>query len=141
MKKISFVIHCLMLTILLSCSGSSNIKINDLEGYWQIESVKEKGETFPLDDRSPLYDYYHLEKNTGFRKKVKPLFNGTFETSEDITAIKLIYKDEKTVLQFSTTWNTWTEEIISLTPSSLVLQHQGRTYHYKKASLLNLEDE
>lgn len=56
--------------------------LTNLNGYWQIEQVTfSNGQTkdFTIN---PTIDYIELDGLTGFRKKVQPKFNGTFETSD-----------------------------------------------------------
>lgn len=141
MKKTIPFLSSIVLLLLLSCQTDIKDDLELLKGYWEIETVKEKGDVFSLNNNAPLYDFYSFEENKGIRKKVKPLFDGSFETSADETEFQLQFNDKKVILQFLTPWNTWEEEIVLLNKKTLVLQHQGRTYHYKKATLITIEDE
>lgn len=62
--------------------------LKNLNGYWEIEKV-----TFPNGETkdysvSTTIDYIELKDGGGFRKKVQPRFNGTFETSNDAEFLK-----------------------------------------------------
>ncbi|MDC3133019.1 lipocalin family protein [Flavobacteriaceae bacterium] len=141
MRNNKVLINLFLCIALLSCNKNIRNNLDYLSGYWQVKEVKEKGETFSLSNRSFLYDYYGFDQKKGFRKKLRPLLDGTFETSADLTTFEFDFTDKKVKLKFVTPWNEWIEEIIFLSQNTLVLQHQGRTYHYKRVSNINLTNE
>ena len=141
MRNSAVLINLFLYIALVACDKNIRNNLDYLNGYWQVEEVKEKGETFSLSNRSLLYDYYSFDQKKGFRKKLRPLFDGTFETSADLTNFEFDFTDKKVKLKFITPWNEWIEEIILVNQNTLVLQHQGRTYHYKRVTNINLIDE
>jgi len=77
-------------------------------------------------------DYYYLNENIGWRKKVRPLINSNFETSNDTTFFKLKTLEKNSFLFFETNWHNWEEMIVDLDSVSLILEIQDKTYHYQK---------
>lgn len=81
MKQLLFLAT---LFIFFGCTTKINEEnLTDLNGYWQIEKV-----TFPNGKTkdftiSQTIDYIELDGLAGFRKKVQPKFDGTYETSDD----------------------------------------------------------
>tara|TARA_B100001250_G_C19349705_1_gene592793 strand:- start:8 stop:382 length:375 start_codon:yes stop_codon:yes gene_type:complete len=118
------------------CLGCKNeIKPNEiylLNGYWNIEYITQKNETFHPKGRAKLLDYYKVNKQGGVRKKVKPRLDNKFMVTEDLNNFKIIFKDGNCHLIFQTFWDQWQEKIVDLNKNKLVLEHQGKRYHYKK---------
>jgi len=65
-------------------------------------------------------------------KKVRPLINNNFETSNDTTFFKLKTLEKNSFLFFETNWHNWEEMIVELDSVSLILKIQDKTYHYQK---------
>ena len=59
------------------CNELQNVNLTDLKGYWEIDFISQKGETFKPSSSAPLIDYYALEEMSGFYKKVAPSIVGT----------------------------------------------------------------
>ena len=80
----------------MSCSHNiSKEKLDLLNGYWEIQEVE-----FPNGEKkeyqmSAVVDYIQLDNLQGYRKKVVPKFDGSFETSDDAEAFKIIERNEK----------------------------------------------
>ena len=98
----------------------------------EIEFVEQKGEVFSNNQKTPLYDFYSVDKNSGVYKKVAPQFDANFQTSESSVAFEI--SEEKGIfkLNFSTPWNRWQKEIKVLNAERLVLYHQERNFNYKR---------
>ena len=79
MKKISLVIISVFFLTLVSCNNSVNVEY--LSGYWEIISVKKDGSKIKNYPFNGTIDYFILDENlsAGFRKKVKPRFDGNFD--------------------------------------------------------------
>ena len=101
-----------------------------LSGYWRIDFITQKNETFRPRGMTKLLDYYALEKNNGVRKKVKPLINNNFQITNDQNPFTIVYDGKDYSIQFETQWDQWSEKIIKLDKSELVLEHQEKRYHY-----------
>ena len=88
MKKINFVIIILYGLFFYSCNESKNLQY--LNGYWEISSVSIEGKEVKNYPFSGTIDYFILDENNGYRKKVKPKFDGSF----DITMHEIEFKIE-----------------------------------------------
>lgn len=114
--------------------------ISKINGYWEIEKVvfdqgKDKDYTI-----NQSYDYFQIDKNnTGFRKKVMPQLDGTFIVNDTYENIKVRFEKDKVLLDYSTPYAKWTEELIAVSKDKLVFKNaENKEYHYKKAAPINI---
>lgn len=140
MKKIGVLIGLLILT---ACNQKvSEQDIAKLNGYWEIEKViladgSEKA--YPMNE---TFDYFEVHNNTGFRKKVKPQFNGRFIVDNQSEKVTVVFEKEKTYINYSTPYAKWKEELKSLSDEQMILVNTTNTsYHYKKAGPINLLED
>jgi len=131
MKKILFLF---VLSLALSCKQKiTDADISNLNGYWEIEKVE-----LPDGDKkeykvNETIDFFKIEENKGFRKKVMPQLDGTFLTNDIQEDIVIAVKDGDATIQYKTTYASWNEEIIELTKDKLVVKNeQDLEYHYKR---------
>ncbi len=126
----------LMLLILVFVSCKQKIQISDtqkINGYWEIEKV-----VLPnSDDKdykiNETIDFFKLENNVGFRKKVTPQLNGTYLVNDFSEKIKVVTIDDKIYIEYSTDFAKWKDEIISISNDKLVLKNDANIeYRYKK---------
>ncbi|MQP24911.1 hypothetical protein GFJ94_07510 [Flavobacterium sp. LMO8] len=129
MKKSLFLI---ILCSVLSCKQKvTEADISNLNGYWEIEKVElpdgEKKE-YKLNE---TIDFFKIEANKGFRKKVMPQLDGTYLTNDIQEDIVITVKDGDATIQYKTTYASWQEEIVELTKDKLVVKNQqDLEYHY-----------
>jgi hypothetical protein len=130
----NFVLLLFTAFVMFSCNSKiSEDDIVKLNGYWEIESVimpdgKEKDYTV-----NETVDYFEVKGKTGFRKKVMPQFDGTYRVNEGSEKISISQKDDKTYIDYSTTYAKWQEELVKLNDEELVVKNlHGIEYHYKK---------
>ena len=131
MKKILFLI---VLGSVLSCKQKiTDADISNLNGYWEIEKVE-----LPDGDKkeykvNETIDFFKIDGNKGFRKKVMPQLDGTYLTDDIQEDIVIAVKDGDATIQYKTTYASWKEEIIELTKDKLVVKNeQDLEYHYKR---------
>ena len=126
----------IILCILILCLGCKNqINSSDtdlLNGYWNIEYITHKNETFYPKGATKLLDFYEVSEREGVRKKVQPQLDNKFLVTEDLNNFKIIFKDKNCYLSFKTVWDQWQEKIVELNKKKLVLEHQDKRYHYKR---------
>ncbi len=120
------------------CNELQNVNLTDLKGYWEIDFISQKGETFKPSSSAPLIDYYALEEMSGFYKKVAPSIVGTFETSEDATRFKIEKTEDGIFIHFKTPWDEWKKKIIQLDSQKLILAHEKKMFHYIRPVLINV---
>ena len=118
----------------LSCKQSiSESDLKNLKGYWEIEKVE-----LPDGDKkeykvNETIDFFKIEANKGFRKKVMPQLDGTYLTNDIQEDVVVVVKDGDASIQYKTTYASWNEEIIELTKDKLVVKNeQDLEYHYKR---------
>ena len=131
-KRSKVFLYVLFFFLSINCS-SSKIDTMLLNGYWKINFVSQENEKFKFKEETFLMDYYYLNNNSsGWRKKVKPLMNNNFETSDDTIFFEIKNFKTKSILFFETKWFDWKEVIVSLDSVSLILKIEDKTYHYKR---------
>ncbi|TRX35660.1 lipocalin family protein [Flavobacterium restrictum] len=138
-------IGTLVLVALLCMGCSQKIRPADvakLNGYWEIEKVvfeQGKDKEYGLNES---YDYFEIGKNnTGFRKKVLPQLNGTFLVNDAQEKVTVRFTADTAFLDYATPYAKWSEEILALSASELVvLNAEKKEYHYKKTGPINLTD-
>ncbi|TAI49316.1 hypothetical protein [Flagellimonas allohymeniacidonis] len=124
------------LILLLCCCtgrGVTSDELNHLNGYWEIEEV-----TFPDGSNkeygaSPAVDFIHLENEKGFRKKVYPKIDGSFNTSNSAESFELADTDDGFVFLYSTETADWQERLLQIDSVSFtVMNEEGLKYSYRR---------
>lgn len=131
--KISFLSLFLTL-ILVGCdTRSPQEKIENLNGYWEIE-LAQLPEGIEKEFRfSEMVDYIQVENNEGFRKKVRPQLGGKFITSEDRENFRIKVENDSINLYYSTPYNSWKETLLSSEENEIkILNQRGIIYTYKR---------
>ncbi len=128
---------------LLFVSCKQEVKPEDiakLNGYWEIEKVE-----LPDGDKkeykvNETIDFFKIEANKGFRKKVMPQLDGTYLTNDIQEDVVVVIKDGDASLQYKTTYASWKEEIIELTKDKLVVKNQQEIeYYYKRPAKFSVK--
>ena len=124
MKHIYFI---LILTVIFSCSPNPETFIPHINGYWEIDKVMAhngKNRDYNYND---TIDYFELNDSLiGFRKKLKPNFVGTFETSKDAESIKVILENDSLNIYYTTAFASWKETILLATNEQLKIINQNK---------------
>lgn len=130
-----------MLILLVGCHPEiPGEALHQLNGYWEIEKV-----TFPNGQTkdfmaSTTIDYIEVKDRAGFRKKVQPKFDGTFETSNDAELFKIISNGNSFQFEYTGSSETWMENLIELSADRFsVTNRDTLTYTYKRYQPMNLE--
>ena len=138
MKKILLLI---VLVSVLSCKQKiTEADLSNLNGYWEIEKVE-----LPDGDKkeykvNETIDFFKIEANKGFRKKVMPQLDGTYLTNDIQEDVVVVVKDGDASLQYKTTYASWKEEIIELTKDKLVVKNQQEIeYYYKRPAKFSVK--
>ena len=141
MKKIVgvFIIALLFVGCKQKINPADVAKIN---GYWEIEKVVfENGEEKQYGVNES-FDYFQINnKDNGIRKKVMPQLDGTFLVNDTFENVKVRFANDQTFLDYSTPYQKWSEEILALSATELVvLNAEKKEYHYKKTGPIKLDD-
>ena len=138
MKRILLLI---VLVSALSCKQKiTEADLSNLNGYWEIEKVE-----LPDGDKkeykvNETIDFFKIEANKGFRKRVMPQLDGTYLTNDIQEDVVVVIKDGDASLQYKTTYASWKEEIIELTKDKLVVKNQQEIeYYYKRPAKFSVK--
>ena len=138
MKRILLLI---VLGSVFSCKQKiTDVDISNLNGYWEIEKVE-----LPDGDKkeykvNETIDFFKIEANKGFRKKVMPQLDGTYLTNDVQEDVTVVLKDGDASLQYKTTYASWNEEIIELTKDKLVVKNEQEIeYYYKRPAKFSVK--
>ena len=120
--------------IILGCNFRSNEeKIENLNGYWEIQ-LAELPEGIEKEFRySEIVDYIQVEENEGFRKKVRPQLGGKFITTQDRENFNVRVENDSINLYYTTPYNSWKETLLSSEENELkIINPRGIIYTYKR---------
>jgi hypothetical protein len=112
-----------------------------INGYWEIENVYKNGKLLKEFKISQEIDYFRINSDlSGFRKKLKPNFNGSYTTSKDQLNFKLEIKFNKRLIIVYEDNNTiFVEEITKVNKTNLSIKNdKGMVYNYKPYKPLEL---
>jgi len=140
MKRLS--IFLLLTFIFSSCSKKTETFIPHLEGYWEIENVTMADGTKRDYKVNTTIDYIMVNDSLkGFRKKMKPLFSGNFETSKDSEQFTLKIENDSLNIYYKTAYSSWKETILYASKEQLkVLNQNNHVYLYKRFSPININE-
>ncbi|MBC2839228.1 hypothetical protein [Robiginitalea sp. SC105] len=132
----------ILLILLLATACGNGVSTSDLQylqGYWEIREV-----VFPDGNNkdyvvNPTIDYFNLDGTTGYRKKLQPNADGTFQTSDDALPLQVLERDGRFFLVFEGDEGSWEEEIEELRPGSLALRSPaGLLFEYARYEPLQI---
>ena len=114
--------------------------LTHINGYWEIEKVTMSDGSHKEYRVNEIIDYFEMHDGKGFRKKVRPQFDGKYKSAGEPEAISVTFKDGKAILHYSTQYMEWQEEVEVLNSDQLILQNQeGTEYRYKRAVPFNIK--
>lgn len=126
---------------LIGCQNKVNqLDLPFLNGYWEIEKVSFPDGTEKEYTVNTSVDYIEINDLKGYRKKVQPKFNGTYDTSNDAEMFTIYEKDGVFTINYATDLSEWHEKIVSLSENSFtVLSEDNLKYQYKRFEPINIE--
>ena len=136
-----FALSLLTFLLLFHCKPDSTDYLNHLEGYWEIESVilnngEQKDYTF-----SDTVDFISMNDSlNGTRKKLKPNFSGTFETSKNSESFTIKFENDSLNMYYKTPFDNWKETVLKATATQLtIINTKNMIYNYKRYEPLDLD--
>jgi len=110
-----------------------------INGYWEIEKVLLPDGRVKDYSINETYDFFEIKGNKGFRQKVMPQLDGSFETNELHEKVAVVFENGKTYLKYETPYAKWREELKLVSDAELVLLNaENKEYHYKKTAPINV---
>ena len=136
MKKTLLVIVFLA----MGCKSNPDKHIEFIEGYWEIESVYKDNKLLRTFKINSGIDYFKINADLkGFRKKLKPNFSGTFQTSKDVLNFKIEIQNNGLFLNYIDNATSFREEVLEANKEKLVIKsNSGLVYNYKPYKALDL---
>lgn len=129
MKKRSF----LLILLIASCSKNPEALKEHLTGYWEIEEVTLRNGSKKQYKFSDTVDYIEITDSIGFRKKMKPNFNGTYKTSKNTEHFTLKPENDSLNLYYKTPFASWKETVLHSSKDKLQIINQNKDlYLYKR---------
>ena len=111
-----------------------------LNGYWEIEKViMANGQTKTYTINTTV-DYIEVKELSGFRKKVYPNLDGTFDTSNDVEKFNLTERSNGFEMHYKTKLSEWVETLEALNENSFSVTNADKiTYSYKRFKPVNVQ--
>ncbi|WP_166967968.1 lipocalin family protein [Yeosuana marina] len=130
----------LLSLITYSCKEPVENFIPHLNGYWEIEKVILASGDVHDYKYNPLVDYFKLTDSLkGYRKKLKPLLDGTFADSKDTEQFNIKIEHDSLNIYYNTKFSSWKETILSASDNQLkIINANKNIYIYKPYKPLNI---
>lgn len=129
------------LVLIVSCSKPvSEDQLKHLNGYWEIKEVKAPDEQAKEYTANTVVDFFEVSNRKGFRQKVSPRLDGSYETNSIQESIEVIDSVGKTFIKYHTTYSKWVEELVELQENKMtVINANDIKYYYQRFEPLKLE--
>ena len=116
----------------ISCNKQINIDL--INGYWEIVSVSKNNEFIKEYPFSNAVDFFIIDSlNNGFRKKIKPKINGSFEITLHEIPISIKNNNNSYEIKYYSAGNQYVETISKLDQNRLVIKNsEGIIFSYKR---------
>ena len=129
------------LLFLIACTSKiSKSDLHYLNGYWEIEKV-----VFPQGDSkeyelNTTVDFFTLEGNSGYRKKVQPKLDGSFTTSNDAELFSILEVKDRFYIHYKNSLSEWQEQIEKISDKNLtVVNEENIRYYYRRFQPIETE--
>lgn len=139
MKKLVF---SLLLILVFSCSTNPETFVPHLTGYWEIDEVTLNDGTKKDYNFNDTIDYIEVSDSlSGFRRKLKPNFVGTFETSKNKENFSIKLENDSLNIYYQTPYAQWKETILSASETQLIILNNTNkdVYIYKHYEPLEID--
>lgn len=130
----------ILIFFLVACQNQDpEEQIKFLDGYWEIDKVEFAEDSVKEYKYNETVDFFEIENGVGFRKKVRPEFDGSYQVTQDQEKVITKIEGEDLYLYYTTAFDEWKEKVILAEEEKLILENErGIRYYYKKFTpLLN----
>ncbi len=129
--KIIFLIFAL--SIIACEKPNPEAQKQNLNGYWEIETVKMPDGEKREFDMNTIVDYIEVKGDSGVRTKVSPKLDGTFKTNGVSENFTLKIEEDSLRIYYKTYFAEWKETVIEAKDSTLVVKNRdNKIYTYSK---------
>ena len=117
---------------IISCDKQINLDL--INGYWEIVSVSKNNEFVKEYPFSNAVDFFIIDSlNNGYRKKIKPKINGSFEITLHEIPISIKNNNNSYEIKYYSAGNQYVETISKLDQNRLVIKNsEGIIFSYKR---------
>ena len=124
----------LIILFFFTLSCDSHINIDFINGYWEIVSVSKNNEFVKEYPFSNAVDFFIIDSlNNGYRKKIKPKINGSFEITLHEIPISIKTNNKSHEIKYYSAGNQYVETIYRLDQNRLVIKNsEGIIFSYKR---------
>lgn len=125
----------ILLLMLMGCKKTAvaEADLQYLNGYWEIAEVEFPDGSKKQYSVNPSIDFIKLKDGEGFRKKMQPRFDGSYDTSNDTEFFTLSENHGAFLLRYKNEFSEWEEKLVSVDSLSFsVTNEEGVTYSYKR---------
>ncbi|WP_396589423.1 hypothetical protein [Allomuricauda sp. R78024] len=128
----------LLFFMILSFWGCKDTSLSEedlhyLNGYWEITEVTFQDGAEKNYSINPSVDFIQLEGTKGYRKKLQPKFDGTYNTSNDAEVFEVIRIDKSFTLHYKNPLSEREEKLIQIDSTSFSVRNEdGILYSYKR---------
>ena len=124
----------LIILIFFTLSCNNQINLDFINGYWEIVSVSKNNEFIKEYPFSNAVDFFIIDSlNNGFRKKIKPKINGSFEITLHEIPISIKNNNNSYNITYFSAGNQYVETIKILDQNRLIIKNsQGIIFSYKR---------
>ncbi len=134
------ILVLILLTLVVSCTQTPDEQLALLNGYWEIAQVETADGIQKEYGISQNIDFIEINGSKGIRKKLQPDLSGNFKTNAASENIDVTINDNTVTLTYTTAFDSWSEEIVSIDQTHLtVVNEEGTTYRYRRYQPLLLD--
>ncbi|MGB6268250.1 MAG: lipocalin family protein [Olleya sp.] len=136
MKKL----YLLLLILITSCSKNPEDYKQHLTGYWEIKEVTLTDGSKKEYTYNNTIDYIEIADTTGFRKKMKPNIEGTYQTSKDLERFTIKIENDSLNIYYKTPFANWKETVLLASKNQLQIINQNKDlYLYQRYTPITIE--
>lgn len=128
--------------LVYNCSKDPEQHIPYLNGYWEIDEVILSNGTTKDYNYNDTIDFIELSDSlSGTRRKLKPNFNGSYETSKSIETFQLELENDSLKMYYKTPYSKWSETILDANKDQLkIINNTNKdVYIYKRYKPITLD--
>ena len=117
---------------IVSCEKQINLDL--INGYWEIVSVSKNNEFIKEYPFTNAVDFFIIDSlYNGYRKKIKPKINGSFEITLHEIPISIKNNNNSYEIKYYSAGNQYVETINKLDQNRLVIKNsEGIIFSYKR---------
>ena len=124
----------LIILFIFTLSCNKQINLDFINGYWEIVSVSKNNQLIKEYPFGNAVDFFKIDSlNNGFRKKIKPKINGSFEITLHEIPISIKNNNNSYEIKYNSPGNQYVETINKLDQNRLIIKNsEGIMFSYKR---------